>query len=109
MASGDKLAQALLRAFMTCESADGQYRVVLEYATLEDAQDAHQTICEALAAHDAETGFVLVPKEPTEVMRRAGNAAYWASQPLTGTSRYADDDAGVIYRAMIAAAPKETP
>jgi hypothetical protein len=63
----DKLAEALLRAFMTCESGDGQSRVVLEYATLEDAQDAHQAICEALAAHDA--GWALVPRKITPKLR----------------------------------------
>lgn len=52
-------------------------------------------------------GWVMVPKEPTEVMRLAGNASYWASQLANrGEYRYEDDDAGVVYRAMIAAAPK---
>lgn len=70
-----------------------------------------ETVLSALAA----AGMVVVPREPTEAMLRAGRAAWWRKFKDMGQpqpTEHPDDGggpAGYAYRAMLAAAQEGAP
>jgi len=57
---------------------------------------------------DRDSAYVLVPREPTEAMRRAGGPMFDANVYMGGATQRAKDKAAQCYSAMIADAPSAT-
>lgn len=62
------------------------------------------------AAQGDAVEWMCVPREPTKAMRAAANAVYWSEHdPKRQECKTSENDAGLIYAAMLAAAPKLAP
>lgn len=95
------LIEAIAKAIKDARALPGTTPVArLSYVDRRAAQAALTAITEA--------GFSIVPNEPTEAMIDAGCAAYWPISEFVTGSLTNGERTTQCYRAMIAAANKES-